>query len=288
MPSPFVPVYSADRALRAVQDRVQRATKAPVQSPALRTESFDAAAGATYRVRATTASLLDVRLPKSDASTFGKTVTLLVDRTVSAIRVTCPTGTVNGSDALKYALTAVRRFVSDGDGGWVAESVEGYEIVAVTTANAAATNATTNLTCSSYTIPAQLPDVETAYRLNGWFVFDHTAAATPTLTAELLIAGAVVESAVMTPVATAFDWNGKLEALIVFRTTGAGGTVKGDVMFLTSAGINQANCLIGNRGTTTDAINTTIANAVELRVRMTTAVASNTLTVVQGYVERLA
>lgn len=284
----FVPVYSADRALRAVQDRIQRATTAPVQSAALRTESFDAAAGATYKVRATTSSLLDVRLPKSDASTFGKTVTLLVDRTVSAIRVTCPTGTVNGSDALKYALTAVRRFVSDGDGGWVAESVEGYEIVSVNTANAAVTNATTNLSCSSYTIPANLPDIGSLYRFNGYFTYNHAAAATPTLTAELVAGGAVIASTVMTPISAAINRAGTLVAHLTFQSVGAAGAAMGSVIFMTGAGNTLADGLAGDVATTTDAVATTGALAVELRIRMTTAVAANTLTVVQGFVERLA
>lgn len=119
MPSAFVPVYSADQVMRRLQDRVQRAVTAPAQSPALRTESFDAAAGATYRVRPTTTSTLDVRLPKADASNFGKLVTLLISRPIGSVRVTCPTGTVNASTSALYSVTGLHHFASDGDGDWL-------------------------------------------------------------------------------------------------------------------------------------------------------------------------
>lgn len=119
MGSPFVPVYSADQAIRRLQDRVQRATTAPAQSPALRTESFDAAAGGVYRVRPSTTATLDVRLPKSDASTFGKTVTLLVSRPVGSVRVTCPTGTVNATTSDTISATSAKIYISDGDGDWL-------------------------------------------------------------------------------------------------------------------------------------------------------------------------
>lgn len=163
----------------------------------------------------------------------------------------------------------------------------GWAATDVTTSNSAATAATTNLTCTSYTVPANSMSVGTLYRLTGWFVFDHTAAATPTITAELLLAGSAIESVVLTPTSSAGLYSGKVEAVIACRTAGGAGTVKGDIMFVSSAGTTAENCLNSNRGTSTDAVDTTAANAIELRIRMTTAVASNTLTVVQGYTERL-
>ncbi len=118
MASPFVPVYSADQAVRRLQDRVQRATTPPAQSAALRTENFDAAVGAVYRVRPSTTATLDVRLPKSDASTFGKLITLLVDRPVGSVRVTCPTGTVNATTSDTVSATSAKLYASNGDGDW--------------------------------------------------------------------------------------------------------------------------------------------------------------------------
>lgn len=119
MPSAFVPVHTPDPALRRVQDRVQRATTAPAQSAGLRTESFDAAAGATYRVRSTTTATLDVRLPQATAATFDKRVTLLVSRPVGSVRVTCPTGTVNATTSDTISATSAKIYISDGDGGWL-------------------------------------------------------------------------------------------------------------------------------------------------------------------------
>lgn len=119
MPSAFVPVYTPDRAQRQLQDRVQRATTSPAQSPALRTKSFNAAAGAVYRVRSTSTSTLDVLLPASTAADFGRSVTLLVDQPVGSVRVTCPTGTINAVASVTIESTGLHIYVSDGAGGWL-------------------------------------------------------------------------------------------------------------------------------------------------------------------------
>lgn len=158
----------------------------------------------------------------------------------------------------------------------------------VKTSNSAATNATTNLTCVSHTVAANDWSVGSLYVLRGWFQFAHTAAATPTLTIDLLVGGTLVETFVVTPVATALTWNGSIEAVVCCRSTGAGGTMKTDVQCTTSAGTNAANVAFGSTVTADRSLNTTVSNALLLRMRMTTAVASNTLTVVQGWCERKA
>lgn len=153
------------------------------------------------------------------------------------------------------------------------------------TANSAATAATTNLTCCSFTIPANSSRIGTTYRFTGWWVFAHTAAATPTLTAELLVNGAVVSACIITPTATALTHTGKLEAILTVRTIGASGTMMIQMQNVSSVWAVGSNG--GSNDTATDAIDTTVNRTAELRIRMTTAVASNTLTVTNGYVERL-
>lgn len=164
----------------------------------------------------------------------------------------------------------------------------GYRAFAVRTSNVAATNATTNLSCVSFTIPANTLYVGALIKLHGWFQFLHTAAATPTLTFDVLVNGAVLNTFVVTPVATAATWPGRVEALLCIRSIGAGGTLALGIQAITAAGTNPANVAFGTVSTGTHAINTTVNRSVELRCRMTTAVAGNTLTVTQGYAERLA
>ena len=156
----------------------------------------------------------------------------------------------------------------------------------VRTSNTTATAATTDLTVTSGTIPANSMSAGTVYRLTGYYVFVHTAAATPTLTAELLINGSAVETVVLTPVATAATYSGQLTATITCRTTGGSGTVMCTLMNESNAGATAVSEQIGSTATGTDTVDTTVDRSFELRIRMTTGVASNALTVIQGMTER--
>lgn len=118
-----------------------------------------------------------------------------------------------------------------------------------------------------------------------WFTYLHTAAATPTLTFELAVAGTAVVALVVTPVATASTYHGCAECVFTVRTVGAGGTLMGAIQV--DAPLLTTPVVPAQVDTTADTIDTTIARLVEFRCRMTTAVASNTLTLAQGYCERL-
>ncbi len=193
-------------------------------------------------------------------------------------------GAGNGMYWVQNLVPSQPIFTDDVEASWIL----GYACPTTPlTANAAATNAVTNLTIETFTVPANTARVGTLYRFTGWFQFLHTAALTPTLTIELLLDGGVIETFIVSPIATAATWNGKVEAMVCFRSIGAGGTIKSDVQCTTSVGVNQANCAFGSTSTGTDAIDTTADRVLLLRIRMTTAVASNTLTVVQGFIERL-
>jgi hypothetical protein len=158
--------------------------------------------------------------------------------------------------------------------------------VATKTSNTAATNATTNLTCTSYAVPANDWEVGTLFRLSGWFKYAHDVGTTPEVVAELTLDGVVIETASMRPFAS-FTGSGKVEAVVCCRTVGAGGTIKSDLMFQSNMGPTTDYALLGSIATTTDAIDTTGSRTLLLRVRMSAAAALNTLTVVQGYTERL-
>jgi hypothetical protein len=153
--------------------------------------------------------------------------------------------------------------------------------------NQSASAATTNLVGASFTAPANTLRAGEVYLLRCAFTFLHTAATTPTLTVELAIGGTVVASAALTPVAAAATFHGFLEAYFTVRSTGSGGTVMAAI-HCQAQGLTQANDWGGGQvDVAADTVNTTIARLVELRMRMTTAVAGTTLTISQGWPERV-
>lgn len=156
----------------------------------------------------------------------------------------------------------------------------------------AATNATTNLTCGgAFSVPANTLVAGDVYRVTGMYHYVHTAAATPTITIEFLINAVVIAAVtlVLTPIATASNYTGTVVAYLRAQTTGAGGTCvvaldqKNSFVAFARASIENAP----TAAPATTAIDTTVARTIELRMRMTTAVAANTLTVVHGFVEKL-
>jgi hypothetical protein len=130
------------------------------------------------------------------------------------------------------------------------------------------------------------------YRVTGEYHYVHTAAATPTITIEFLINAAVIAAVttVITPIATAANYTGTLVCTLRVQTTGAGGTCVVNLNQKNSY-VAFARASIENRPNTaapaTTAIDTTVSRTIELRMRMTTAVAANTLTVVHGFIEKL-
>jgi hypothetical protein len=156
----------------------------------------------------------------------------------------------------------------------------------ISTANSALTFSTSNITVTSVAVAANDWKVSSLYRMTGWWKYTHAAGATPRLIAELLVGASVIESVELEPFPS-FTGSGQVQAVICCRTTGAGGTIKSEVMFISNMGPSTDWTNIGTTTTATDAINTTIANTITLRMRMVTAIAANTLTLVQGYTERL-
>ena len=154
-------------------------------------------------------------------------------------------------------------------------------------ANVSASGALTNLVCAAFTAGPTLT-VGQVYKFTGLFKYLHTAAATPTLTLELSVEGTAIVAAVATPVSTATTFSGKVEAYMTVRAVGASGSVMGAVQ-LEATGLTLANAEGGTTlvDTTPDTIDLTTTKLFELRARMTTAVASNTLTFSQGWVERV-
>jgi hypothetical protein len=144
-----------------------------------------------------------------------------------------------------------------------------------------------NLSCGSYLIPGNTAQLGTTYRLTSIIQFTHTAAATPTITVELVIAGNVMQSVVMVPLSTAGTYDGKIEAVFRFSAVGASASGIATISISNDFGSVLSSWNGGNGSAFIVGLNTTIGVSIELRTRMTTGVASNTLQLLQAYVERL-
>lgn len=188
--------------------------------------------------------------------------------------------------------TAGQALISAGAGappawGLVAQAgLNGGILASLLGTTPAATNATTNLSCGAITIAANTTQVGTTFRANLSVEFIHTAAATPTLTLEWVYGGSVVLTRVVTVTAVAGTYTLWSEAYFRFDTIGAAGSARASIRCVCTAGATVAD-QIGDTQAAVAALNTTISRTLELRVRMTTAVAANTITLHQGTLDRL-
>lgn len=152
-------------------------------------------------------------------------------------------------------------------------------------ANQAATNATTVLVGATWTSQSSIFSVGSQIRLRMKFVVAKTTSP-PTLTFQVKVAGSSQASVVVTQISSVVAGGGWVEGVVTIRTVGAGGTavatiVGGHSQGLTS-GVDTSFSLVN---TATFAIDTTATKLFELVGFMTTAVASNTLTIPEGNVE---
>lgn len=175
----------------------------------------------------------------------------------------------------------LRRALGTGDLGFSA-----LEIGAVATGAGAVTGAVTNISCGVYTVPANSVAVGTTFRFTCSYVFAHTATP-PTLTFEVLIGGVVAETLILTFVASATTQGGLMEGYLRVQTTGAPGSANVTMSGVSGGGLALSSQNAQSVAVATDAITTTGTVTLELRARMTTLVAANTLTVMIGMVERL-
>jgi hypothetical protein len=123
------------------------------------------------------------------------------------------------------------------------------------------------------------------YRVRVHYRFVKTTSP-PTLTCNLNFGGASVAQIIITSVSSATTSGGWLEGTITCRTTGSGGTIMSALVGSNDHGITSAvnwNPELVNIATSS--ADTTAANVVSLDMKMTTGVASNTLTISQGVVE---
>jgi hypothetical protein len=138
---------------------------------------------------------------------------------------------------------------------------------------------------ATYTIPANSLAVGTVYRVRVHYRFVKTSSG-PTLTCNLNFGGASVAQVVITSVSSATTSGGWLEGTITCRSTGSGGTIMSAIVGSNDHGITSAiNWNPELTNIATSAADTTVTNVISIDMKMTTGVASNTLTISQGWVE---
>jgi hypothetical protein len=167
-----------------------------------------------------------------------------------------------------------------------AAQLNGGVLSALTSTSPTATAANTALGLASHAIPANFLVVGHTYRSCLYYTFVHTAAATPTITLEMIIGAAFGITLPVAVLSTAGTYQGFVEAVWRFTAVGAAGNVILSLRSVNPMGFAVADFLAA-ANVPVFAVDTTLATAVQLRVRMTTAVAGNTLTVNQAILERL-
>jgi hypothetical protein len=160
-------------------------------------------------------------------------------------------------------------------------------LTAITTSSALITALATNIDCVSFTIPANTLKVGSVYKLNAYAAFSHQAAAAPTITTALVVNALEVLTVAATPPSVLTTLGVNAEAIFTCRSIGASGTINSFVAAWMggSTGAGQGGANSQDNATTT--IDTTVARTIILRIRMSTAVASNTLRCNQAFVQKV-
>lgn len=146
---------------------------------------------------------------------------------------------------------------------------------------------TTNLSVGAITVPANSTVVGYTYVANLSVEFVHTASATPTLTLEWVFGGTVVATRVITVTAVAGTYTLWVEGYFRHTTIGAASNARVSIRAVCTAGATVADQIGETTVALTGTLDTTISRTLELRVRMTTTVASNSITLHQATIQRL-
>jgi hypothetical protein len=162
------------------------------------------------------------------------------------------------------------------------------------TTPAAITNSASSIVGPTLTIPADTLAAGQVWRAVSWYRFSRGATATALdINARLRVTSDLVQAWVVSQTA-AGEYQGRVEIVFAVATTGAPGTSYGSVWLdhalgrlVGTPGTQAAHNAGCNVETATIAIDTTISNTFQLRMAMTAAVASTTLTITHGVIERV-
>jgi hypothetical protein len=162
------------------------------------------------------------------------------------------------------------------------------------TTPAAITNSASSIVGPTLSIPANTLAAGQVWRAVSWYRFSRGATATALdINARLRVTSDLVQAWVVSQTA-AGEYQGRVEIVFAMVTTGAPGTAYGSVWLdhalgrlVGTPGTQAAHNGGCNVETATIAIDTTVSNTFQLRMAMTAAVASTTLTITHGVIERV-
>lgn len=167
-------------------------------------------------------------------------------------------------------------------------------VIFTQTANATITNTVTETTLlgtgvGTKTLPANSLIIGKTVRIKACGFYSTDGAAAGTLTFNLKIGGTTVATTgARTAVNAAANFYWEIEAEITCRTTGAGGTVFAQAKFLHQQEATTYNAFLWPLvNTGTDAVDTTVSNALDLTTTFGTADTDNTITCSNSSIEVL-
>lgn len=207
----------------------------------------------------------------------------------SVTRADCDT-TNTGQAVITKVIAGTNVSISstgvDAGTGDVTVSATANVTKSVLQANTAATNATTVLTGASWTMPANFATAGMVIKLVTLYRFVKTTSA-PIFVAQLTIAGVSVITVTANTSSSAATSYGKIEAYITILTIGAGGTCMAAMVGSNNHGNAISDSMPGGVNIVANSIDTTQTRTLETLINMNTAVASNTITISEAYVEVL-
>lgn len=117
-----------DQAFKQIADVVDQLAANPAYEPS--TAGFIQVGVGQFRRLAPRAGTQQVVIPAASSDTYGKTITLLVENSLGAVRVRAVSGTINGASAFTLAAgyTTLIVLVSNGNGRWVTARAAGFPV----------------------------------------------------------------------------------------------------------------------------------------------------------------
>jgi hypothetical protein len=173
-----------------------------------------------------------------------------------------------------------------GPPGPAAASNDLIGILVALTGASLSTTSNNNLSAGAYPIAANVTRVGSMYRAVMFFGFSHfSATTTPTVIIEWLHGGTVQLTATLTPTAATGVHSCRVEAYFRFTAIGASGA--GVAIIRVDDKSGSTPDFTTQLSNATGALDTTVVQNLELRIRMTSVVASNTLTLDHATLERI-
>lgn len=159
-------------------------------------------------------------------------------------------------------------------------------ILSKSTGTSSVTAQTTELSVGGLiTFPPLFLQQHMIFQFKGYFEFVHTAAATPVIDVGFSVNGGAASFSSITPAANAGTFQAMVDCFCRLTASGSSGQWRANLQWKAPFG-SGVNDQLGGGGAL-QSVDTTVSNTLELKMRMQTGVASNTLTIYNAYALQL-